>query len=117
MHSFLWWSSNSRRLSRSAFDALADWENDIWLSVVGVWEIEIKSQLGKMGTQRPVEEMIAVHQEQNDLNVLGVSLSHVLALRRLPSIHRSTGCSSLRPFSKRPRSSRLTAPSPNAACP
>jgi PIN domain nuclease of toxin-antitoxin system len=56
--------------------------------VASVWEMQIKLQLGKLALKKPLAELIADQQEANGVEVLPVTLEHVLALDRLPAHHR-----------------------------
>lgn len=47
-HAFLWWLADSRRLSSRARQAIADEENDIFVSAASAWEITTKYRLGKL---------------------------------------------------------------------
>jgi PIN domain nuclease of toxin-antitoxin system len=47
-HTFIWWDSESSRLSPVALDFCRDKSNTLLLSVASIWEIVIKSQLGKL---------------------------------------------------------------------
>jgi PIN domain nuclease of toxin-antitoxin system len=86
-HTFTWWDSEPARLSAGALAALRDPANTIWLSVVSVWEIIIKVQLGKLNLRLPLSEIVA-QQRANGLQVLPVTLPHSLAVENLPSIHK-----------------------------
>jgi PIN domain nuclease of toxin-antitoxin system len=44
-HIFLWFITNNNRLSRKYCDSISDADNEIYLSVVSVWEAMIKYQL------------------------------------------------------------------------
>lgn len=46
-HVFLWLMDEPEKLSLKALEACKNRENEIYLSVVSEWEIEIKRQLGK----------------------------------------------------------------------
>ena len=87
-HIFIWWADAPEKLSSTALSALEDEANDLILSVVSVWEIQIKSQLGKLKLSQPLKELIESQQETNDLKLLPVELSHVLALDALPYHHK-----------------------------
>jgi PIN domain nuclease of toxin-antitoxin system len=52
------------------------------------WEVQIKLQLGKLHLRLSLAEVIASQQQINDLHVLPVALSHVLALQSLPAHHK-----------------------------
>lgn len=67
--------------------ALRDPANTAWLSVVSVWEIVIKVQLGKLSLRLPLPEIVA-EQQANGLQILPMTLPHSLAIENLPSIHK-----------------------------
>ena len=58
------------------------------VSVVSLWEIEIKRQLGKLSLGRPLAVLVAEQQRTNQIEVMRVDLAHVLALGSLPSVHK-----------------------------
>jgi len=86
-HTFMWWDSNPAKLSPRALIAIRDPANTKWFSVVSIWEIVIKSQLGKLALHLPLPQIIA-QQQASGLQVLAVSLAHVLAVEGLPPIHK-----------------------------
>lgn len=87
-HALLWWSARSSALSDAARQAISDPSNEVFLSVVSAWEIQIKAQLGKLHLQRPLGAIVAEQQAQNGFRLLPVELDHVNALDRLPLHHR-----------------------------
>jgi PIN domain nuclease of toxin-antitoxin system len=86
-HTFIWWDSDPARLSAPALAALRDPTNTLWLSVVSIWEIVIKAQLGKLAVRLPLPDVVA-QQQANGTQVLPVTLAHSLAIEGLPSIHK-----------------------------
>ena len=87
-HIFIWWADEPEKLSPVALAALEDEANDLILSVVSVWEIQVKTQLGKLKLNQPLKELIESQQETNGLRILPVELSHVLMLDALPFHHK-----------------------------
>ena len=87
-HIFIWWADEPEKLSPVALSALEDETNDLILSVVSVWEIQVKIQLGKLKVNQPLKELIASQRETNGLQILPVELSHVLTLDALPFHHK-----------------------------
>lgn len=65
-----------------------DPKHGLTLSVVSVWEIQIKHQLGKLTLAQPLADVIGAQQRQNGLQLLDISLAHVLEIERLPLHHR-----------------------------
>lgn len=86
-HVFLWLMDEPEKLSRKALEACKNRENQIYLSVVSAWEIEIKRQLGKLTLKLPLSTIIKEQQEKNGLEVLVVELQHVLAVGDLLRHH------------------------------
>lgn len=87
-HAFIWWSSEPEKLSKKVLATIEDDENELILSVASIWEMQIKVQLGKLEITDPLEDLIAIYQRGNDLQILPVYLNHVLALETLPAYHR-----------------------------
>ena len=87
-HIFIWWADQPEKLSPTALSALEDNANELLLSVVSVWEMQIKIQLGKLKLNLPLKELLENQQKTNDLTVSPVALTHVLALDALPFHHK-----------------------------
>ncbi|MDP1606537.1 MAG: type II toxin-antitoxin system VapC family toxin [Rhodocyclaceae bacterium] len=47
-HTFLWWLTDSPKLSTKAREAIADANNEAWVSAVTGWECATKHRLGKL---------------------------------------------------------------------
>ncbi len=87
-HIFIWWADEPEKLSSLVLSALEDETNDLLLSVVSTWEIQIKMSLGKLKFSQPLRELVESQQEANDLQILPIELPHVLALENLPFHHK-----------------------------
>ena len=85
---FLWTISGSNKLSDSARRFIADLENEILLSVASLWEIAIKTSLGKLELMVPFDQLIPEQLEQNAITVLPVELEHLSGVVELPFHHR-----------------------------
>ena len=57
-HTFLWLDGSPEQLSPAALAACEDATNQLYLSVVSAWEIQIKHQLNRLQLDLPLEEMI-----------------------------------------------------------
>jgi PIN domain nuclease of toxin-antitoxin system len=82
-NAFMWWDSDLSQLSAPALTALHDPANEVWFSVVNVWEMVIKAQLGKLALRVPLADIVA-QQQSNGLRTLDVTVAHVLAVESLP---------------------------------
>jgi PIN domain nuclease of toxin-antitoxin system len=87
-HTFIWWAGEPEKLSSNALALLEDEDNELMLSVVSVWEMQIKSQLGKLRLNVPLEDLIESQRQENGLQILPIELEHALALSRLPTLHK-----------------------------
>lgn len=45
-HVFVWWAIRKERLSATAICLCEDGTNDLFLSMVSLWEMQLKTQLG-----------------------------------------------------------------------
>jgi PIN domain nuclease of toxin-antitoxin system len=87
-HVFIWAVSDASQLSDKARDLIRDPEHVKWFSLVSAWEMQIKLQIGKLTLEKPLTDLIAEQREQNDLQVLPITLPHILSLSDLPLHHR-----------------------------
>ncbi|MCG2684183.1 MAG: type II toxin-antitoxin system VapC family toxin, partial [Planctomycetales bacterium] len=62
-HAFIWWDSEPSRLSSRVLALCQDRTNSLYLSVASVWEMQIKSQLGKLKLNTPLDELVRRQQE------------------------------------------------------
>ena len=58
------------------------------LSIASIWEILIKVQSGKLHLPRPAGPYVLKKLAENGIEVLPISIDHLLALDRLPMHHR-----------------------------
>ncbi|MGB3191443.1 MAG: type II toxin-antitoxin system VapC family toxin [Limnoraphis sp.] len=86
-HAFIWWDSEPEQLSSESLALLLQPDTVRVVSVVSLWEIQIKSQLGKLTLSQPLEE-IYKSQTQNGISFLSVNPSHVFQLNSLPLHHK-----------------------------
>ena len=87
-HAFIWMFDKPERLSPKAHALLADGSNELILSVVSVWEMQIKIQLGKLKFTVPLRELVESQKQTNGVQILPVELEHALALDALPAHHK-----------------------------
>ena len=59
-HVLLWWHDQPARLTETAYDAIHDLGNDVFISVVNGWEMQIKAQLGKLTLPKPLRVLLHV---------------------------------------------------------
>lgn len=60
----------------------------LYLSLASVWEMQIKSQLGKLSLPGPLPDLVQEQQQVNGIQILPIEPSHIYALQTLPPHHR-----------------------------
>ncbi len=87
-HAFVWWESAPEKLPPSVISLCKDRSNALLLSMVAAWEIQIKSQLGRLKFATPLADVIENQIRSNGFQLLPIELAHVLALENLSWHHK-----------------------------
>jgi PIN domain nuclease of toxin-antitoxin system len=87
-HAFLWYITNDNRLSLDTANAISEGSNDVYLSVVSVWETLVKYQLGKLNLPAPADQYPQQQQEQHGIVALPLEAAAASRLLELPAHHR-----------------------------
>jgi PIN domain nuclease of toxin-antitoxin system len=83
-HILLWGFVDAKRLTRTETAAIEDPANEVFVSVVGLWEIAIKA--GKGLLEAPAN-LLAQIETNPDLTLLPVRGDHAWRVRILPRLH------------------------------
>ncbi len=86
-HLLLWAAGEPDRLSADANALIADTENEIFFSVVNLWEIVIKSELGRDNFQVDTRLLLRGMLD-NGYSELPIRSQHAVAISNLPPIHK-----------------------------
>jgi PIN domain nuclease of toxin-antitoxin system len=87
-NAWLWMTFSSKRLGRKTKSLLADPEKRLALSVASIWEIVIKSALGKLAIPGDARAFLRETLATQRIVPLDITIDHVLEVARLPDIHR-----------------------------
>jgi PIN domain nuclease of toxin-antitoxin system len=87
-HAFLWYITDDARLPAAFAAAIQDEVNEVYLSVVSVWEALAKHQLGKLPLPAPADEYLRLRREQHNIASLPFDEPSLSYLLRLPLHHR-----------------------------
>jgi PIN domain nuclease of toxin-antitoxin system len=87
-HIFIWYVRNAPELPAVFRGAIRDPGNEIFLSVVSLWESIIKFQLGKLPLPEPPQTFLPRMRDQHLIHSLAVDEASVLQLADLPPLHR-----------------------------
>ncbi|MEO5953449.1 MAG: type II toxin-antitoxin system VapC family toxin [Chloroflexia bacterium] len=87
-HIFLWFISGDKQLSLSLRENITDPENEVYLSVISIWEAIIKNQHGKLPLPQPPETYLPLQREHHQIATLPIDEASVRRLSSLPPLHR-----------------------------
>jgi PIN domain nuclease of toxin-antitoxin system len=86
-HTLLWFVSADPQLSSAAHTMLADPQKRRVVSVVSLWEIAIKHSLGRLPLSLPLADFIAQHVTLSRVQLLPITVPHILKVAQLPHYH------------------------------
>ena len=84
-HALLWWLADDNQLGRRARELVEDPGNDVLISVVSLWEIAVKTRIGKL--RADIGEITGAVQQEG-FTLLDIAMTHLLTLAGLPMHHR-----------------------------
>jgi PIN domain nuclease of toxin-antitoxin system len=87
-HTFLWYITDDPRLPIASAEAIRDELNEVFLSVVSVWEALAKHQLGKLPLPSPADEYLRKRRVEHNIASLSFDEASLAYLLRLPLHHR-----------------------------
>jgi PIN domain nuclease of toxin-antitoxin system len=87
-HTFLWWITNSKRLSSNVRAIITDGTNELFLSAATGWEIATKSRLGRLDMPADPVRFVGEQLALNVVQPLPIELQHALHVFTLPDYHR-----------------------------
>jgi len=85
---FLWYVSADRRLPSRTRDLIRAAENDVWLSVVSIWEIVVKAQIDRLRLPGPAWAYVSSQRERHAIASLSLDEGAIANMAKLPTFHR-----------------------------
>ncbi len=70
-HSYIWYVEDDKQLSRNALNIIDNPDNELYLSIVSIWEITIKASLHKLNLKQSISN---IYDELINLNIEILSL-------------------------------------------
>ena len=86
-HIFLWYCNGAPEFSFTARKLMDDKTNSLVISIASLWEISIKSALGKL-TIEGTYELVMEDVIENDIEILPINFAHTVVQNKLPLHHR-----------------------------
>jgi len=87
-HVFLWYISGDERLPEKFKEAISEPQNQVYLSVISIWESLVKYSLGKLPLPAPPGQFLPQQRKRHGIASLPLDEQSVVHLTKLPAIHR-----------------------------
>jgi PIN domain nuclease of toxin-antitoxin system len=81
-------TKGSEELSPNAIDSFTDPKNEVYLSSVSAWEINVKYRLGKLSLPLPPDKFIPKERKRHMITQLDLSEQDIFHLLKLPTPHK-----------------------------
>jgi PIN domain nuclease of toxin-antitoxin system len=85
---FIWLNDAPHRVRDRVITVIANPDNDLFLSLTSIWEMQIKIQLGKLELSDSLPDILKTQQVENNIQILTINLNHIWSLENLPNHHR-----------------------------
>ena len=87
-HIFLWFVGGDTKLSVALREIISSPQNEVLLSVVSLWEMIIKYNLGHLPLPQPPELFVPAQRRRLRIGSLPVDEGSVFQIAKLPLLHR-----------------------------
>lgn len=87
-HSFIWFLGGELNLPKFTRELISDIQNQVFVSVASLWEIAIKTSLGKLTLGCPFEDLIPEQLKLNAIDLIPIGLDDLSLVATLPFHHR-----------------------------
>jgi PIN domain nuclease of toxin-antitoxin system len=84
---FIWFIEGDKRLPDNIKDIIAHLDNDCFLSIASLWEIAIKTSIGKLTLKVPFNN-IAEYLSKTDIKLMSIEFRHLYPLLNLEFFHK-----------------------------
>ena len=87
-HTFIWFVTDSSRLSTTAKALIEDEYSKKLLSIASIWEMGIKHSIGKLTFELPFMTFVTSQMQQNSMEILNIRIEHLDVIANLALHHR-----------------------------
>jgi PIN domain nuclease of toxin-antitoxin system len=77
---------NPEQLSKAALNIVSNANNRLCVSIASLWEIAIKSSIGKLEIKNSIEEIVGIC-FKNKIELLAINPPHLDQIANLPPVH------------------------------
>lgn len=86
-HIFIWSEISVGKIRKEILAELENSNNAVFLSLVSIWEMQIKIQLNRLEFPKPLQDLINNQKVINNLQILPITEKHIYHLSNLPHHH------------------------------
>ena len=86
-HTLIWFLEGDSQISPLAKSLVLDTGNQLFVSMASIWEMAIKTSIGKLTLTQPLEQIIK-RLPLEFMELLPIEVSHLLAIQNLPFHHK-----------------------------
>jgi len=86
-HTFLWFFEGNTNLSKKAKTIIENPKNINFVSIASIWEVAIKTKLGKIKLGISLEDL-KTEILKNNIEILPLDFEHIIELSTLDDLHR-----------------------------
>ena len=86
-HTLIWFLEGDSQISPLAKSLVLDTDNELFVSMAYLWEMAIKTSIGKLTLTQPLEQIIK-RLPLEFMELLPIEVPHVLAIQKLPFHHK-----------------------------
>lgn len=86
-HTLIWFVENDSKLPPATSSIISNLQNSIFVSMASLWEISIKTSIGKLKLNQPVQSIFNCLPLQS-IEVLPINQDHILEILSLSFHHR-----------------------------
>ena len=87
-NALLWFLADDKKLSHRARQLIERSNHESFCSIASLWEIAIKTGLGKLDLAEPFEQMFPEQLHLNSIEILDITVNHLIKLTTLTLHHR-----------------------------
>ena len=85
---WLWWLSDTSKLSQQQLDAIINRENQLFLSLASLWELSIKVNNNKLTIPQPLNKLVERECSIDNILILDIKPHHAIQAGNLFLYHK-----------------------------
>jgi PIN domain nuclease of toxin-antitoxin system len=85
---WLWWLSDTDKLSKQQLEAIASRQNQLFLSVATIWELSIKVNGQKLTLPQPLNKLVERECPVDQIKIIEIKPIHAVHAGNLPLHHK-----------------------------